>query len=142
VRCGFRSQGQDKMCVVFRLIRHCYRSFQFESTLGKIWHHFGKETRCKIPVYSAQFSGCSSKTCAHSETGQITVCSQNLTLGALSSRSALSLLVGALFKKFGLFLNTPCTWYIIFTYKQLFIRADGRTPAHNVNTSCLRKKVN
>jgi hypothetical protein len=34
------------------------------------------------------------------------VCCQNLTLGALSSRSALSLLVGALFKKFGLFLNT------------------------------------
>jgi hypothetical protein len=35
------------------------------------------------------------------------VCCQNLTLGALSSRSALSVLVGAQFKKFGLFLNTP-----------------------------------
>jgi len=34
------------------------------------------------------------------------VCCQNLTLGALSRRSALSVLVGALFKKFGLFLNT------------------------------------
>jgi hypothetical protein len=34
------------------------------------------------------------------------VCCQNLTLGAFSSRSALSLLVGALFKMFGLFLNT------------------------------------
>jgi hypothetical protein len=35
------------------------------------------------------------------------VCCQNLPLGALSSRSAPSLLVGALFKKFGLFfLNT------------------------------------
>jgi hypothetical protein len=34
---------------------------------------------------------------------------QNATLGALSSRSALSVLVGALFKKFGLFLNTPRT---------------------------------
>jgi len=32
---------------------------------------------------------------------------QNLTLGALSSRSALSMLVGALFKKFGLCLKTP-----------------------------------
>jgi len=32
---------------------------------------------------------------------------QNLTLGALSGRSALSVLVGTLFKKFGLFLNTP-----------------------------------
>jgi hypothetical protein len=35
------------------------------------------------------------------------VCCQNLTLGALSSRSTLSVLVGALFKKFGLFFNTP-----------------------------------
>jgi len=55
----------------------------------------------------AQFSGCSSTTNAHSETGQMAVCCQNLTLGALSSRSALSVLVGALFKNFGLFLNTP-----------------------------------
>jgi hypothetical protein len=51
----------------------------------------------------AQFSGCSSTTNAHSETGQMAVCCQNLTLGALSSRSALCMLVGALFKKFGLF---------------------------------------
>jgi hypothetical protein len=35
------------------------------------------------------------------------VCCQTLTLGALSSRSALSMLVGGLFKKFGLFLNAP-----------------------------------
>jgi hypothetical protein len=34
------------------------------------------------------------------------VCCQSLLLGALSSRSAPSLLVGELFKKFGLFLNT------------------------------------
>jgi hypothetical protein len=33
------------------------------------------------------------------------VCCQNLKLGALSSRSALSMLVGALFKKIRLFLN-------------------------------------
>jgi hypothetical protein len=32
------------------------------------------------------------------------VCCQNLTLDTLSSRSALSVLIGALFKKFGLFL--------------------------------------
>ena len=38
---------------------------------------------------------------------QMTVCSKNVTLGALSSRSALSVLVGALFKKINLFLNTP-----------------------------------
>jgi hypothetical protein len=46
-------------------------------------------------------------TNAHSETGQMAICCQNLLLGALSSRSAPSVLVGALFKKFGLFLNTP-----------------------------------
>jgi len=55
---------------------------------------------------SAQFSGCSSTTNAHSETGQMAVCCQNLPLGSLSSRSAPSVLVGELFKKFGLFLNT------------------------------------
>jgi hypothetical protein len=53
----------------------------------------------------AHFSGCSSTTNAHSETGQIAICFQNLKLGALSSRSTLYLLVGELFKKFGLFLN-------------------------------------
>jgi len=36
------------------------------------------------------------------------VCCQNLTLGALSSHSALSVLVGTLFQKFGPFFNTPC----------------------------------
>ena len=55
----------------------------------------------------AQFSGCSATTNVHSETGQMAVCCQNLTLGALSSPSALSMLFGALFKKFCLFLNTP-----------------------------------
>jgi len=42
----------------------------------------------------------------------MTVCCQNLTLGALGSRSALSMLVGALFKKFGFFLNTPLIVFI------------------------------
>jgi uncharacterized MnhB-related membrane protein len=46
---------------------------------------------------------------AHSETGQMAVCCQNLTLGALSSRSALSVLIGALYKKFGLSL-TRLVW--------------------------------
>jgi hypothetical protein len=54
----------------------------------------------------AEFSGCSSMSDAHSETGQMAVCYQNLTLDVLSSRSALSVLVGTLFKKFSLFLNT------------------------------------
>ena len=35
------------------------------------------------------------------------VCCQNLKLGALNSRSVLSMLVGALFQKISLFLNTP-----------------------------------
>jgi hypothetical protein len=43
------------------------------------------------------------------------VCCQNLTLGELSSRSALSMLIGALFKKFGLFLNTPRIFQNILT---------------------------
>jgi hypothetical protein len=55
----------------------------------------------------AQFSGCMSTTNAHSETGQMAICYQILTLGALGSRSAFSVLFGALFKKFSLFLNTP-----------------------------------
>jgi hypothetical protein len=49
-------------------------------------------------------------------------CYQNLTLGALSSRSALSVLVGALFKKFGLFLNTPCILGS-FNQQEAFIRS-------------------
>jgi len=44
---------------------------------------------------------------AHSLKGQMAVCCQNLALGAVSSRSTLFLLVGALFKKFDLFLNIP-----------------------------------
>ena len=45
-----------------------------------------------------QFGGCSSTTNAHSETGQMAACCQNLPLGALSSRSAPSVLIGELFK--------------------------------------------
>jgi len=44
-----------------------------------------------------QFSGYSSKTNTHSETGQMAVCCQNLPLGALCNRSAPSVLVGELF---------------------------------------------
>ena len=48
------------------------------------------------------------------------VCCQNLRLGALSSRRAPSLLVGALFKKFCLFLNTPrMTQQILSVQKHL-----------------------
>jgi hypothetical protein len=61
-----------------------------------------RRTACAL----AQFSGCSSTTNAHSETGQMAVCCQNLPLDALSSRSSPSVLVGELFKNFCLFLNT------------------------------------
>ena len=57
---------------------------------------------CKCSV-----SGCSSTTNAHSENGKMAVYCEDMTLGALSSCSAPPLLVGALFKKFSLFLNTP-----------------------------------
>ena len=69
----------------------------------------------------AHFSGCSSTTNAHNETGLTTVCCQNLTLGALSSRSALSMLVGAPFKKFGLFFNS----LVFRTKKKTFAKYAG-----------------
>ena len=46
----------------------------------------------------AQSSGCSSTSNAHNETGQMAVCCQNLTLGALRSRGEFSMLVGAQLK--------------------------------------------
>jgi hypothetical protein len=93
----------------------------------------------------AQFSGCSSTTNAHSETGKMAVCCQNLTLGVLSSRSALSVLVGALFKKFSLFLNTPPTkhelhvqvryclvFHVICQYCHYITHATGNTTTNKV----------
>jgi len=74
----------------------CFSS-SFSVTLSQIWR-----TACA----RAQFSRCSSTTSAHSETGQMAVCCQNLRLGALS------VLVGTLFKKFGLFLNTAHTYIV------------------------------
>ena len=69
----------------------------------------------------AQFSRCSSTTNAHSETGQMAVC-QNLMLGALSSCSTLSLLVGTQFKKFGIFLNMPCNLFSCSCYTALLTK--------------------
>jgi hypothetical protein len=51
----------------------------------------------------AQIRGYSSMNNAHSEIGQMTICCQTLTLGTLGSCSALSMLIGALFKKFSIF---------------------------------------
>jgi len=70
--------------------------------LHKPFVGFIRRTACA----RAQFSGCSSTTNAHGETGQLAVSCQNLPLGALGRRSASSVLVSELFKKFGLFLNT------------------------------------
>ena len=70
----------------------------------------------------AQFRGCSSTTNASSEMGQIAVCCQNLPLGALSSRSAPSLLFGELFKKFGLFLNTDLLFHNLCLIKVHTVR--------------------
>jgi hypothetical protein len=58
--------------------------------------------------------------------GQMAVCCQNLTLGELSSRSALSVLFGALFKTFGVFLNTSRMWGLeVGLYTTLTSPIDG-----------------
>ena len=75
-------------------------------TFLKLFHCYFVTNR-RTACARAQFSGCSSTTNAHSDTGQMAVYCRNLTLGALNSRSALSMLFGALFKNFCLFLNTP-----------------------------------
>jgi hypothetical protein len=69
---------------------HTHSSISFIVTLSLIWR-----TACA----HAQFSRCSSTTNAYSETGQMAVCCPNLLLVAISSCSALSVLVGMLFKK-------------------------------------------
>jgi len=51
-------------------------------------------------------------TNAHSEMGQMVVCSQNLMLDELSSHIMLSVLVGVLLKEFSLFLNNPHIYFI------------------------------
>jgi hypothetical protein len=56
------------------------------------------------------------------------VCCQNLTLAALSSRSALSVLVGGLFKKFGLFLNNPRKFNLSLKVFALYL---GLSPLNN-----------
>jgi hypothetical protein len=78
----------------FVLSNQCELGRNFIVTLSLI-----RRTACA----RAQLSGCSSTNNAYSEMGQMAVCCHNLTLGAIYSRSALSLLVGALFKKFSLF---------------------------------------
>jgi len=67
------------------------------------------------------------------------VCCQNLTLGALSSRSALSMLVGALFKKFDLFLNRP---RILFANDTSILFTHSDTTELNSNTYTILETVN
>ena len=93
------------VCLVKQLKYLCKKfhtrcsSSSFIVTLSLIWR-----TAC----VRAQFSGCSSTTNVHSKMGQMAVCCQNLLLGVLNSRRALSVLVGALYKEFSLFLDMPC----------------------------------
>jgi len=94
--------------------------------------------RIRTACARAQFSGCTSKTNTHSETGQIAICSQTMTLGALSSRSALSMLVGALFKKFGLFLNNHLIYLFIYLFMLLRILGTTRIVALNSVFFCLK----
>jgi len=99
-----------------RLVKELKHLCKTSTTFAAKFH---PQTRCSSSAFivtfslirrsacvRAQFNGCSSKTNAHSETGQMAACCQNLTLCALGSCSALSVLVGALFKKFGLFFLT------------------------------------
>jgi hypothetical protein len=65
----------------------------------------------------ALFSVCSSTTNSHSETGQMAVCFQTMSLGTLSRCSALSVLVGAVFKKF-----SPFWTGLVWEYFLLFNR--------------------
>jgi hypothetical protein len=85
-------------------------------------------------------------TNAHSETGQMAVCCQNLPLGWFSSCSAPFVLVGALFKKFGLFLNTPCTLsqysrkrkhkILLETYNEYDPNATRQSVLRKINSLC------
>jgi len=74
-------------------------SISRRDTSAELFVRFIRRTACA----RAQFSGCSSTTNAHRETGQMAVCYQNLLLGAHSNRSVPSMMVGELFKKFGFF---------------------------------------
>jgi hypothetical protein len=88
----------------------------------------------------AQFSGCSLTTNAHSKTGQMAVCCQNLPLGALSSRNAPSVLVGALFKKFGLFLNTGVYMAEQYINEYQSLQLYHKTYSENANEEVQRRR--
>jgi hypothetical protein len=84
-------------------------------TLAAILHparNIAGELKCALA--SSRFPRRRNTSNAERFNNTVQVC-QNLALWALSSRSALCALVGALFKKFGLFLNTPGTHLICLT---------------------------
>ena len=70
---------------------------------------------------------------ADSETGQMAVCCQNLPVRALSSRSAVTVLVGALFQKFDLFLNTLLSLSLSVSLRN---RALHVTKTNHKKTTC------
>jgi hypothetical protein len=63
------------------------------------------------------------------------VCCQNLTLGALSSRSALSLPVGGQFKKFGPSLNKPLFYTFEFFSKNNYDKSSLSVLMHYIVVS-------
>jgi len=60
---------------------------------------------------------------------------QNLMLGALSSRSALSMLVGALFKTFGLFLHTTLIMHSSDTWEKMGIQWSSASALYRLQES-------
>ena len=108
------------VCLVKQLKRICKMFTKFASKFHTLFSSSALSLIRRTASAHAEFSGCSSTTNAHSETGQMAVCCQNLTLGARSSHSARYMLVGAQFEKFGLFLNTPL---IMIQYSLLHVPA-------------------
>jgi hypothetical protein len=121
---AFRHRFLPFQATLLRLTYSMEQSSSWEADTHTHTHTHTHNTRCSSSSFivtlspirwtactRAQLSGSSSTTNAHSVTGQMAVCCQNLTLDTLSSRSASSMLVGALFKKFGFFFNTPRMLY-------------------------------
>jgi hypothetical protein len=112
-------------------------------TINRDYSHTHTHTRCSSSFFTltlplrrtafalSQYSGCSSTTGVHSETVQMAVCCKNLTLGALSSRSVLSVMVGAIFQKFGLFEHVSYVRFVVekVTLGHAFLGAD-RSPTY------------
>jgi hypothetical protein len=108
------------VCLVKQLKCLCKMFTKFAAKFTHTYIHTHTHTRCSLSSFivtlsltrrtactHAQFSRRSSTTNVYSQTGQMEVCCQTLTLGELRSHSVLCFLIGALFKTFCPFLNTP-----------------------------------